>query len=193
MLLTTTTLPTDDGTCAIDIIVKPGAKGDVITGVGISRAAKAVIDSCVAAGSAIGGEKINFTPQSDLLVTVRRYDPAVTCHPATIAGPDPDACARILGTHMSASTAITTFQRGSQGKGGTVHIPYRMQVNRCSLSLRIDDAAVSAVKVAWFDIWAAGVAINELCGKKGLAGSVSDVGKSGDSPVGLEVELMDAK
>ncbi|KAL8894073.1 MAG: hypothetical protein Q9207_008552 [Kuettlingeria erythrocarpa] len=50
----------DDGTCAIDILVQPGAKGDVITGVGISRAAKDVIDSCVATRSAIGGEKTNF-------------------------------------------------------------------------------------------------------------------------------------
>lgn len=57
---------TDDGTCAIDIVINLGTteeRADVANGVGISNAAKAIIQSCVAQSSA-GGLKRWFSTSS---------------------------------------------------------------------------------------------------------------------------------
>ncbi|KAL8934875.1 MAG: hypothetical protein Q9211_005004, partial [Gyalolechia sp. 1 TL-2023] len=55
-------VPTDDGSCAIDIIMDPEQiqeRGDVANGIGISNAAKAIIKKCVWQSSA-GGQKKRF-------------------------------------------------------------------------------------------------------------------------------------
>ncbi|KAL8691264.1 MAG: hypothetical protein Q9218_003466 [Villophora microphyllina] len=165
----------DDGLCAIDIALdeaKIAEQGDVSSNLGISRAAKAVIDTCVSPLSR-GGQQSNFTPLGNLMVTVRRYDTKVDCGTTRGNLPDVGDCTRVLQT-MPASTGTAIFHRDK--RAGAVKVPWNLDIHgdqrsHCTIDLRLARSTDNWATTAWFEIFAAGVAIMEVCVRDGRTGT----------------------
>lgn len=85
----------DDGICAIDLILAPGSGGDEASPDLIYHNAKSIIDRCVVMEGK-GGVQMDFTRGDDMKIVVRRYEPSLECVPGQHPTPSYESCQEIL-------------------------------------------------------------------------------------------------
>ncbi|KAL9580458.1 MAG: hypothetical protein Q9203_006293 [Teloschistes exilis] len=180
----------DDGLCAIDINVAQGKRGDVSNGLSIARAADEIIRTCVPRQS-MSGEKVGFSIQGGLTVKVVIYSTErVTCHTPTSAllQPIPAACQQLLQEMPADDHYPVVFSR--DGRTGNVKLPWMKNAEPCRIVIDLFHPAMyKKIKANWYDVWAAGVAVNELCVKRSLIGVVGPIGWELEA---VTVELVDS-
>ncbi|KAL8690632.1 MAG: hypothetical protein Q9218_003966 [Villophora microphyllina] len=180
----------DDGLCAIDIDIAPGKRGDVSNGIGISNAARDIIETCVPKQS-MSGEKTGFSKHlatrptfvdredkeggEDALTSKQHPKAGITCYPPTSAMrlPYAAACQEALQLMPASDQSEVVFAR--DGRTGDVKLPWvRNQDNLYHPTM------YKKAIVKWYDLWAAGVAVNEMCVDKlkiGVAGPIDAMGR----------------
>ncbi|KAL8749643.1 MAG: hypothetical protein Q9184_006728 [Pyrenodesmia sp. 2 TL-2023] len=168
-----------DGRCAIDVVRRADTKTlDYASFAQIQVAASTIMQMC------IDGRGINdrggFVGQ-----VVRKYDPQVAC-----TGPwrGKGDCSPVL-DKWSVNTAPQTFgPAGQPGLGAKTPSIWRDVFTSCLA--RIDMVPARPYdSAAWYDIWAAGEAINAMCVRRGEEGVASHLGKTR----ALAVTLMDGE
>ncbi|KAI4280941.1 MAG: hypothetical protein L6R35_005793, partial [Caloplaca aegaea] len=172
----------DDGLCAVDVNLKRnavGSVGDVTTELTLATMAKEVLDQCVAA-SRVGGQRVNFSTYNDIAVAFRKYEPSVDCDGTPHKTPVLAHCEEAM-EDLPARRERVTFIRTD-----TLPRPQRYVTlpaifssratgaSRCSVGVYLADN-IPLDKVAWFDIWAAGVEIMTMCVQHGMSGVVGSL------------------
>ncbi|KAG6991082.1 hypothetical protein G7Y79_00057g090640 [Physcia stellaris] len=172
----------DDGSCAIDLSLIDKEGVDVCNGLGIAHAARRLIDECIVdrtkGGPNVGGVTSDFTPRGNLIVTLSHYTSTVECIPPAANPPTVESCNDVLQA-MPASTDVEVFTKHAVER--TVHVPWflvdkKFGSNRCKLNVNLYRSGAIMETTTWFNIWTAGVAINEICIKRGMLGTAYSLG-----------------
>ncbi|KAM0805193.1 hypothetical protein BDR22DRAFT_884739 [Usnea florida] len=169
----------DDGACVIEIISVKPSDSDVASRLDISRAAERVLDKCVddPALPAIGGWIKNIGNQGRLAVVVRKYTPHVACgtYFPTVGFPLP--CQVTLSRLPVSTIAMIFGHRREPGTQWTVPWSYTATGSICTATVNISEPAEKET-IKWVDIWAAAVAVDAICIKKGRSGAARYLGET---------------
>ncbi|KAL8733767.1 MAG: hypothetical protein Q9166_001961 [cf. Caloplaca sp. 2 TL-2023] len=175
-----------DGLCVIEIDVPAFGVSDESSGFEISRAAWATINTCVA-DYKHGGRVDELGLLKRLSVHVSSYDPHVRCAPpGSPPAPLPGECDNII-DQMETSKKLQDF-----APQGTPHldfvIPFALVEpnGACTIVIRQELFKETTVTTSWYDIWAAAIAVRQLCVVQGRSGQAIDLGY----PSNLLVQIM---
>ncbi|KAL9585544.1 MAG: hypothetical protein Q9212_001469 [Teloschistes hypoglaucus] len=181
----------DDAVCVIEISPPVGGSYDVVTSLELARAAFSIVEGCVSNAELgrVGGEVLGLGQYKRLSISVSAYAPEVQCAPpgAPVAPPTA-ACDSVLSV-MSASRNEKTF--GPWRSSSDVDLPASIKdpTNGCMLVVRADVYTPRPDKATWYDIWAAAVAVRQMCVLKGRAGQSVRMGYRG----ALIVQLLSGR
>lgn len=118
-------------------------------------------------------------------ITLKSYEQEVRCHPEP-GYEDHGRCAKVLGV-LPVSWGALTFKRNSTPGDRSVKVgsgkKWTDAHDTCTALLTLDDHEDD--KCSYWDIWAAAVAVDRLCVKKGMAGEAHGLGKSGRLKIAL--------
>ncbi|KAI4197501.1 MAG: hypothetical protein LQ350_005878 [Teloschistes chrysophthalmus] len=171
----------DDAVCVIEISPPVYGSYDTVTGLELARAAFSIVENCVSSVELgrVGGEVRGLGQHKRLSISVKVYNPRVRCAPvqAPVAPPTVD-CDSILSV-MPTSHDEETF--GPSRTSSDVDLPASIKnpTNGCMLVVRADVYTPRPDKATWYDIWAAAVAVRQICVVKGHAGQSIGLGYRG--------------
>lgn len=174
----------DDGLCAVDIYHMSRVFHDTATNHEISAAAKLILDKCVfrdprrRGNVPIGGYLPYVGNHRGLSVRVSSYSPDVRCT-FDSKHEDENVCSKLLGI-LPISTYTFLFTREKKTEAKSVIIPpggKKMSNAPGTCTAIIDFAGGDTDESSWIEMWAAAVAVNEMCVTKGKAGAAYGLGQ----------------
>ncbi|KAI4184834.1 MAG: hypothetical protein LQ348_004485 [Seirophora lacunosa] len=164
-----------DGRCVIDVVSAANNSPPYYASVRMVRdAAMEIIQTCVDGrgvndrGGFVGQVGIRGT----LVVIVRKYEPMVGCGKQPIGQ---NKCRLVLDS-LPADRVPHTYGPEAT-KGIAVHTPSLWTAGTSLCLAKVEIAAGQWVDVAtWYDIWAAGEAVNAMCVRRGFEGIAIHLG-----------------
>ncbi|KAI4095760.1 MAG: hypothetical protein LQ344_001477 [Seirophora lacunosa] len=165
-----------DGRCVIDVVSAANNSPPYYASVRMVRdAAMEIIQKCVDGrgvndrGGFVGQVGIRGT----LVVIVRKYEPMVGCGKQPIGQ---NKCRLVLDS-LPADRVPHTYGPEAT-KGIAVHTPSLWTAGTSLCLAKVEIAAGQWVDVAtWYDIWAAGEAVNAMCVRRGFEGIAIHLGQ----------------
>ncbi|CAL8585087.1 hypothetical protein XPA_010665 [Xanthoria parietina] len=175
-----------DGRCVIDVVHSSrGPARDAATSLMIKEAAARVVHFCVngGQGTSRGGYVGHIGLNGNLVVIVRKYEPNVQCGRRWNGFGD---CKQVL-DRLPVYTLPEVF--GPPGMMGVnVMTPSIWNLGSSTCRVRVDNIPLQKPDTgAWFDIWAAGEAVNAICSRARRDGLARDLGNN----KGIAVSLLD--
>lgn len=95
LVLTPIRYLSDDGLCAIDVLLQPASDGDEASAHMLYHSAKSIIDDCVVGLGRSGIFQV-VSRHHELKVIVRSYEPSVECEPGVQQPPNYNSCQELL-------------------------------------------------------------------------------------------------
>ena len=162
-----------DGLCVIDLSHSADIYFDTILPVELREAAGALIQICVSGNPNQGGLITGLGVNQGLSMRLARYRPSVTCGPQG-SGPPWITCRNLL-DNMRADNQRQVFGP-RELDNTTVALPWSGSSSeaRCALELGPGDVSDSA---SWYQVWAAGNAVDYMCTHTGRGGIAVGIGK----------------